>query len=310
MRSRLAESLEHVIEQSRDVLEIDTTSLGRLIAQLKEGRRLPPSVFALYYDTVDALIEERLADAERLLTELGAQAPLRERLTVNALDPAILGAATVERYCRMVDTDPLSRFVFVTPSLDAVRSFRETLDQAMSLMERALPELAQEFHALVCEVVLAAGQSADGNSSFDGASSFLLWGALFVNPIGEHTPVSLIETLAHESAHSLLFGLSIDEPLVLNPDSERFKSPLRVDPRPMDGIYHATFVVARMHFAMSQLLASGLLDSAGIEQANSALERSRRAFSDGYKTVEEHGRLTKRGDGIIAGARGYFEAFA
>ena len=71
--------------------------------------------------------------------------------------------------------------------------------------------------------------------------------------------LSLLETLAHEAAHSLLFGIQISGPLVLNPDDARFASPLRVDLRPMDGVYHATFVSARMHFAMQELLASGLL---------------------------------------------------
>ena len=38
-----------------------------------------------------------------------------------------------------------------------------------------------------------------------------------------------------------------------------FSSPLRTDPRPMDGVVHATYVVARMHQTISRLLDAGVL---------------------------------------------------
>lgn len=62
------------------------------------------------------------------------------------------------------------------------------------------------------------------------------------------------EVLAHEAGHSLLFGLTVDEPLVLNLDDVLYPSPLREDPRPMDDIYHAAFVSAHMALAMETLI--------------------------------------------------------
>jgi hypothetical protein len=50
----------------------------------------------------------------------------------------------------------------------------------------------------------------------------------------------MVQMLAHESSHNLLFGFSADESLVENSPEELFPSPLRMDPRPMDGICHAT----------------------------------------------------------------------
>ena len=87
--------------------------------------------------------------------------------------------------------------------------------------------------------------------------------------------------------------------------SERFQSPLREDPRPMDGIYHATFVVARMHYAMQRLLASCLLDAASKEVAKLALQRHQRAFADGIGTINQHGRLTERGAAVMSSAARY-----
>jgi hypothetical protein len=304
MRFRLAESLAHVAERSRTKLSFDEVGISRLVAKLSRDCRFPPATFALYYDLVDAIQEDRLVDAEAIFVELCRQKPISGKAVVTSLDPAIIGTSAVERYSRMMDTDSITRYQYRTPPPDIVRHFSGQCENAIALMAGAIPELYREFKALVCEVILAAGQSTDG-SEFAGASSFLLWGALFINPEADQKPASLIETLAHEAAHSLLFGLMLEDSFVLNPDAERFQSPLRRDPRPMDGIYHATFVVARMHYAMQRLLISGLLDGTNAESAKAALERHRRAFSDGLATIERHGRLTAHGVAIMSSAAGY-----
>jgi HEXXH motif-containing protein len=138
----------------------------------------------------------------------------------------------------------------------------------------------------------------------------MLWGALFINPARPKTDVELVETLAHESAHSLLFGHAIDDPLVENDTAERFQSPLRDDPRPMDGIFHATFVSARMHYAMARLAQSGLLAAADEASAREAMTRDASAFRDGLAVVEANGRLTGLGAAVMAGARNYMATVA
>ncbi len=128
-------------------------------------------------------------------------------------------------------------------------------------MESGDPALAAEIRTLLREIVLAAGSEDPKAMTFDGASAFMLWGAIIINANRRDGAVGMVQMLAHESAHNLLFGFSADGPLVENSAEELYSSPLRVDPRPMDGIYHATFVTARMHRAIKQLLDSGVLDS-------------------------------------------------
>jgi len=54
--------------------------------------------------------------------------------------------------------------------------------------------------------------------------------------------VGMVQMLAHESAHDLLSAFAQQRPLVETRRTKLYPSPLRVDPRPMEGIYHATFV--------------------------------------------------------------------
>jgi hypothetical protein len=71
----------------------------------------------------------------------------------------------------------------------------------------------------------------------------------------------------------------------------------------MDGIYHATFVSARMAWAMEVLADSGLLTNAEQRHALSEAAKDRENFSRGWQTVAQHGRLSATGAQIMENAR-------
>jgi HEXXH motif-containing protein len=197
--------------------------------------------------------------------------------------------------------------LFQPPAAEAVENFRERFAAGHALLSDALPELAGEIRALVREVVLATSPDA-APFQFDGASAYQLWGLLFLNPKFHPTPVAVAEVLAHESAHSLLFGFTFDEPLVFNDDEERYASPLRPDPRPMDGIYHATYVSARMHWAMTRLAASPLADEEMRAAALKAAAADMENFEKGHEIVARHGRLSATGEALMREALAYMSA--
>lgn len=124
---------------------------------------------------------------------------------------------------------------------------------ALALIEAADAALASEIRELVIEVV-GASRSAHAGRGFGGASSFMLWGSVLLNTEYYDAKLDMMAALLHETAHQLLFGLSLDQPVVENDVEERYASPLRPDPRPMDGIFHATFVCARMHYGYARLM--------------------------------------------------------
>jgi hypothetical protein len=305
LRTKVAESLEYVVGESRGLVACDRAAFGALTAALRGDRRFPPTTFALYYDLVDAIVEDRLADAERSLGVLVAERPTATPLDIVPLDDSILGAGMAERYGRMVNTDAGNPYRFGAPSAEKCASFRPVLAESLELMRGGCPGVYGEFVELVDQIVLVDGTNLANGEDFGAGSSFTLWGALFLNPGIHRTPRALLETLAHEAAHTLLFGIQIAGALVLNPDDERYASPLRADPRPMDGVYHATFVAARMHFAMQELLASGLLRSDEAAHAREAAARDHGHFLEGLQTVKAHGRLSLTGEAVMAGAENY-----
>ena len=108
-----------------------------------------------------------------------------------------------------------------------------------------------------------------------------------------------------KSAHSLLLGYSFGAPLVDNDVSEQFTSPLREDPRPMDGIVHATYVLARMHYCIERLLASQALNATERDRLEEAKVRRKSEYLQGLEVVSAHARFNAIGQSLFAGAQTY-----
>lgn len=134
---------------------------------------------------------------------------------------------------------------------------------------------------------------------------FLAWGAVLLNVDEMPDRLTMAETLAHETGHNLLSGFTGGRPLVENDPAERYDSPLRLDPRPMDGIVHATYVLARMHYCLERLLQSGLLSDQEGVTATAAIAQRRRAFGAGLDVVDRHARFTPIGRAAFEPARQY-----
>ncbi len=299
MHLALADSLSHLadaVAQTDPELSIDLQFQANTI---RAGGRVPPLTFALYYRLTLALMKDDRAGAREFVAQMAANGPRRHNRLL-----LVTGTQTAMPLVHQIATegDPLLNFA---PVSDVIATeFAGLLDQGFALMQTHLPELKAEIDAIVHEILLGHAQEG-AMIEFDGASHYQYWGLLMLNPKHHKTPLAVVEVLAHECAHSLLFGLTIEEPLVLNPDSETFVSPLRPDPRPMDGIYHATFVSARMAYAMERMALAADLSEADRQAAKSAAATDRANFASGLSVVRAHGRLSATGAAIMASAEAW-----
>ena len=301
MRFRLAETLEYVFNEVGDDLGVPLDKVLSIIEQIKSGPQ-SPHIFGAYYDLVFALENEELERA-RLMAEEILDRSASPPLTVGPLDDR--PSADEDRYRRLLMT---GMDYAVSPNPALMAAYRQRLAAAFALLDEGFPQMAAEIRSLLREIVVAAGPEDPKAITFDGASSYMMWGAVLLNARGQKTVLDTAQALAHESGHNLLFGFASSSPLVENSDDELFSSPLRRDPRPMDGVFHATYVIARMHQTLNRLLKSAVLDADQAELAKGDLALHRKNFEAGDLVIHEGGRLTEIGRQAIESAREYMAA--
>jgi hypothetical protein len=306
MRLSLADSLQHVSDQSAGHLPFDFSALAPLILSIRSGERYPCSTFAIYAEIVLAICNGEHNRAALLLEEIALEKPLAQAWRVLAIDDPV-HEKNMNRYLLSMNNESDTDFFMGSPSADLADRFGQRVRAGYSLLANEIPELAAEFDELVSDVIMVVGDDK-AKYQFDGGSSYFLWGGLFLNATSHETEVAMAEVMAHESAHILLYACAADEALVKNPDEDLFPSPLRTDLRPMDGIYHATFVSARMHWAMAQLISSGRLSDSAVVAAEAARLEDSKNFWAGHELVARHGQLTRTGAEVMQGALSYMES--
>jgi HEXXH motif-containing protein len=291
----LGDRLALTCARARERVSFDEPALDALVGRLRRGLRHPPSAFAVYEDLLQALADDDLEAVEARFAELAAVPPAGAGARVVALDRV----DRPERYARPG---------LKTPSREAADAFAVRYQRGMGLMRAFAPELAGEVDGVVHEVVVVVEDEAGPDRMNSGAHA-RLWGRLFLGADRHPTDFAMVEAIALESARNLLSGFCTDGPLVENGRDERFASPPDPDPRPMEEIYLGTFVSARAHWMIARLLASSL-DAETRLAAKDSLGRRRRDFEAGFRTVAEHGRLTRPGRELMRRARAYMDAAA
>ena len=293
VRAGLADSLQTIFESLEPPNHAGEQDRASLLERIRAGP-VPPALFGAYVELVLAIFAERDQETEALLRDLLGPWPLlgnAPRLVT--LDDRELGPGQSARYRRLLADDIACE---IEPlDADALAAATERLNQALDLLRAGAPDLFGELRALVRQVVLVGQGAGPQGFVFGGASTFSLWGALVLNAdaFGDRLEVAI--SLAHESAHSHLFGLALGGRLTENEAADRYPSPLRRDMRPMEGVAHATYVTARMAYALRALIASGHLDERETARAGDQLARHRDACEQGLATVSAHARFTPAG---------------
>lgn len=244
---------------------------------------------------------------EQVHNELDFDAPAMLQLASNIESGGRVDAEAFGWYYNLVMAllnSDVDQSLNLLNKLQVARQFVDRFDRGMALLRRAAPELASEVDAIVHEVVPVVGDLSKP-MQIDGGSHYQLWGALFLNTQFHPTDEAMVEVIAHESAHSLLFGFCSHEPLTRNDDAARNSSPLRPDPRPMDGIHHATFVSARMYWVTDRMLEAGVIDPERRDAVRAARDLDKHNFAAGLSVVRQHADLTNLGREIMGGAELY-----
>lgn len=308
VRAQLADSLVHIVSQAAAYLEFDRERFDIAIEHIC-ARQQDPCVFARYFDLIFAVNANRFAEANTLLLEMLECATQPVSFAIVPYTREQLGS-DYDRFPRLLFAEFSNANPMASPSQAQSEASTQMLREAISTIARVDPGIHGEIDAFLARIYLAVGNKDRLAKRFGGVTSLLVWGGSFVNIEFYKTRWDAVQFLVHEITHSLLLGLGCERPLVENPLEESYKSPLRADPRPMDGIFHATLVCARLAAFNTAWLDSGLLDEDDRGKCEEAVVRNSRFFHDGLAVIDQKGKLSGPGRHLIDQSRLGLPVFA
>ena len=318
IQERLAESIGHVLEQCRGKVAFDEAAGSALLALLKSDQAVRPEVFSGYFRIVRAIMDrpEDPWDVQRSAIEaalghlLSGPFHADKGVAVHPLSPIFFNADQERELRDNFVSESLSDSQIITVDAATADAMSAKIEGAVTLIRDHAPSTFSEFECCVSEIVPASGRNSAEGLEFGGCSSLERWGSILINIDAQPSTLALCESLIHEGAHNVLFGTSPVEFHIRNRPDELRRSPLRIDPRPLDGIYHATFVLARMCYGMREFAASPTLEQAMRDEARTRADEALKLFWDGYAVLDEHADYTDDGRAIMTAAHDYMAGLA
>lgn len=186
---------------------------------------------------------------------------------------------------------------------DKYKHSQENALLALKNLKNIAPDIYQEFNTLVSDVMLLY------SPTMNAASSMSSLGIIRMSQLRDNQRwTRYFENIVHEAAHQHLNYLWFVDPIILNEGEELYSSPLRKEKRPLSGIYHALFVLARSMYAIKLLENSNtynpitdLVETAYNNAGNNASFEQK--FNDCWVLIKENAKLTEIGEKLLYSAR-------
>lgn len=192
----------------------------------------------------------------------------------------------------------------ITSTFDEQVYINAPEDERFNAIEKKITSALKEIKAISPIVYEEISNFVDGyliinSNRFIAGSSFPLMSLV---GLSDNLPIDkLIDLIVHENAHQYIYHLTVFDELCSG--EGLYKSPLRKDPRPIEGIYHATYVVARLLYFYK--CAQNKSASLHPDLIDSLIETYLKKFWDGYEVLKKHARLTSVGEELLESCRDY-----
>lgn len=324
LKIKLQESLEHLVEVNKNALGDYYSTWKKSLSKIQTDKKIS----SFYYSLNSLLAHESIKSIKGSLHNIPSiaqyihalleEASWNQDLTDGNLrfssfdeNRSPINPSTIQRKYILFDLP--SDANIHAPDDTSIAEIKKLVNDAMHLIQATSEEYHQEMLELLSEILILQSEFLKAGSSFD------LFGLIYINAHNaKQSLINMADLLIHETAHYYLYGLSVDDPLVLNDYNERYFSPIKGRNRPMIGIYHAAFVLFRVLKFLSLLS----LNSSTAKLQNSLLRNDdSNVFSNVYlahhkeitelntkysaivseslETVMKFGQLTELGEKLI-----------
>ncbi|MCE7026761.1 aKG-HExxH-type peptide beta-hydroxylase [Jiella avicenniae] len=312
INERLADSLDAMAKavSKAGVLSHKALTVGRSI---RARRRIAPDYFARYFELLKAVEADDIPRSIRLLEDISEavehdpeQAPTANRRHAGVGSPEVFSWADLDptrrqRYAGFFEAGDADTLSLLAPPVEDVERMRGEIDTALQRLDRHLPAFGAEIRVLLSEIVMCRGEERE--SSFAGASTFYIWGAVFMNPAAYPDSLAVLQGLVIESTHALLYGLSEGGSFLRDQAPKVARLVGGQEPDPVDETFHAAVVSARLHYVLQQLTDRRALDGAEALRARQLSAHSLNRFVECNAALGDESRFADVGCAMLQETR-------
>ncbi|NKY55936.1 aKG-HExxH-type peptide beta-hydroxylase [Nocardia flavorosea] len=299
VNTQLRDSLQAATDAAATVLPKQSAAARSAADALDFDRRIAPVIFSLHRQISSGVRDQDVTqvaiglsrlrihrDRDELYADRFELSPLQwdecdfetARYLYSPLGPREAG----DRFGEMLPLPP-----------DRFDEYADTVNQALDLIRISDLDMYGEIHELVAEIRLFEG------GALRAVSSPRSFGLMHLSPPISPTEIAdpttcFVERIVHEASHIALNAAMIVDPLVLNDPADRFTSPLRPDPRPMSGIYHAAFVLSRVVHVLDRMHAH--YDPPTL---TATFDLMNAKFAETHQVVLDHAQLSAVGREVL-----------
>ena len=188
------------------------------------------------------------------------------------------------------------KFTFDRPTVDSMSIFEVALYKSLEAVYSLDNILFKELSAILDYIWVVQ------TNNMNAGVSFQTYGIVYIREMheGEHW-TRILEHLVHEAAHLYLYAVMTIDPIFdKNQSNEQYSSPFRIADRPIGGIYHAMFVLARTIYIFS-LFKKHSLYQKHFEHIKTSYNEQENdddfivKFNLAYRIIKENAHLTTIG---------------
>lgn len=293
LNQSLISSLLCLLEAAQDVLPPDVyQSSFKNLNSLNTEEKISSFLYALNSDFLQAFSSEDIPTIQKVVQNIADHKFQIEG--INFFSIGDLASYHQELFKKIAVFEIPGDVSFINSPLEQHQKIKSLFQQGLALISKSCSDLYEEIEMFLGEILTFDSPKMKYGSSFN------LFGMIYIREsFPFNTIVDVVDALAHEAGHIHLYSLSADDPLVLNPPEERYTAPLRTDKRPLIGIYHASFVVSRILYALRALYSHKLLSEEEQAYCATLIEAYKVKYALGFETVQKHATMSQLGQDIL-----------
>lgn len=281
----LIDSLKYLLEVCEDVIPAENFSKAvQKISSLKADSKISGLLGALHADFIAAIETEDIKKANTITQRLATDDFQVENLRY--IDISNLNDYYYPLVKDISSKEIIDEIVFFPLTPVEYEEVEKSIKKGFQVLPRICPDFFEESQELISEILILNAQGVKQGTSSD------LFGTVYKSYQHKWQHLTdALECIIHEQSHLYVHLLTKDDPLVLNP-SEMYESPLRKEKRPLMGIYHAAFVLARINHVLTRALALNEIPEDEKTYCQEMIDYYNKRFETGFEILNTHAQMT------------------